>query len=226
MLWNWANSATRVFILDLDGTLIPSAEMDNECFWQAVSARLGSRCGLPVLQDFKHVTDSGILEEWCIRELGRPPRTQETEDIKQHFVQLLSSAFDRRPGFFEPLPGVVDWLESVRNSDHVLAGIATGGWEISARLKLKLSGLDRFVLPMASSDDAVSRTDIMQIAAQRTLGHQTDSNADFTYVGDGEWDVRASRELDWKFVGIAQGVHAKRLEQAGAKSILANFIKP
>ena len=225
MLWEWVNSGTQVFILDLDGTLMPSAEIDNECFWQAVFACFGKQGQLPDLHQFKHVTDSGILDEWCKRELGRQPRAAETRQIKQHFGQLLESAFDRQPGHFTPLAGVTQWLEAVAANDEVYAGIATGGWQHSARLKLRLSGLDRFCLPLASSDDAVERTAIMRIAARRTLAQKTDDNTVFTYVGDGAWDLEASRELNWKFIGIATGTRAEQLKLAGAAMVRVNFCK-
>ena len=225
MLWEWLNSGTQVFILDLDGTLIPSAEIDNECFWRAVYACFDMPFRLPDLHEFKHVTDSGILDEWCLRELGRPPGTRETGQIKRHFEQLLKSAFTRQPEHFSPLAGVVEWLEAAAANDRVYTGIATGGWEHSARLKLKLSGLDRFGLPLASADDAVERAEIMRIAAQRTLGQQADDNTAFTYVGDGAWDLKASRELNWKFIGIASGTRATQLKLAGATLIRVDFSK-
>ena len=119
---------------------------------------------------------------------------------------------------------VIDWLEKVQEHDRVFAGIATGGWGHSARLKLKLAGLARFDLPLASSDDAVARTDIMQIAARRILDHQWDDEAVFTYVGDGTWDLKASQTLDWNFIGIAVGARAALLKQAGATHIQADFL--
>jgi len=225
MLWEWLNSGTQVFILDLDGTLIPSAEIDNECFWQAVFDCFDMPGNLPDLHGFKHVTDSGILDEWCRQELGRAASAGETRRIKQHFEQLLDAAFDRQPEHFRPLPGVVEWLEAATSFDHVYTGIATGGWEHSARLKLKLSGLDRYELPLASSDDAVERTQIMRIAAQRTAGQHAHDNSVFTYVGDGAWDLEASRKLDWKFIGIASGTRAEQLRLAGAGVVNVNFCK-
>ena len=225
MLWEWVNSGTQVFILDLDGTLMPTAEIDNECFWRAVFDCLGDPGQLPELHEFTNVTDSGILDEWCVSTLGRSPSQQETMQIKYDFGQLLESAFTDQPEEFSPVPGVVEWLEAVREHEHVLAGIATGGWQHSALLKLNLSGLDRFELPLASSDDAIKRTEIMQIAARRTFDQPTAVQAGFTYIGDGTWDLKASRELDWQFIGIASGDRAKQLRRAGAGQILKNFCK-
>jgi len=226
MLWEWEKSANRVYILDLDGTLMPSAEIDNVCYWRAVCGVFDKPDQPPDLHCFEHVTDSGILQEWCMRELGRPPRTDEIMRIKRHFAQLLETSFHTRPMDFGPVPGVAEWLAAIGSSDKAHAGIATGGWEHSARLKLKLSGLESFDLPLASSDDAVSRTDIMRIAAQRTLGRPAAKDTGFTYVGDGVWDLQASRELEWGFVGIASGIRALQLTSAGATEVRENFCKP
>lgn len=225
MLWEWENSAGRVYILDLDGTLMPTADIDNLCFWQAVATVYGTPYRVPELRGFKHVTDSGILREWCLREQGRPPREAEIRQVKQLFEQGLLSAYREQPADFSPLPGVTDWLDAVHASRTTLAGIATGGWTHSARLKLKLSGLERYGLPLASSDDAVARTDIMRVAALRTLGHAAPQNTAFVYIGDGVWDLHASRELDWGFIGIANGARATQLERAGATEIRANFCR-
>jgi phosphoglycolate phosphatase-like HAD superfamily hydrolase len=225
MLWKWANTGKQIYILDLDGTLMPSAGIDNECFWQAVFSCFGDRDSLPEPGEFRHVTDSGILDEWCTRELGRSASVEETRQIRLRFLQLLNSASIRQPSHFSPLPGVVNWLEAVYENSNVYAGIATGGWGHSARLKLELSGLDRFDLSLASSDDAISRTKIMQIAAQKTLLNQPKDNPVITYVGDGTWDLQASQTLNWNFIGIASGVRAAELKQAGAVCILDDFCK-
>ena len=156
-------------------------------------------------------------------ELGRLPGKDETRQIKHRFSQLLESVFRREPEHFSPLPGVEAWLEAAINHDHVHVGVATGGWQHSEKLQLRLSGLSRFELPLASSDDATTRTEIMQIAKQRTLGDKADTKTSFTYVGDGAWDLKASRELGWKFVGIASGERAEQLRLAGADQISQNF---
>jgi len=223
MLWQWANNSTRVFILDLDGTLIPSAEIDNQCFWQAVFEQFDVHGPLPDLHDFKNVTDNGILGEWCSLELGHTASDDETRQIKKRFLQLLEQASIQQPVHFNPLAGVEDWLLAVQDAPHVFAGIATGGWGHSARLKLELSGLDRFKLPLASSDDAIARADIMQIAAGKVQELHGAEGAALTYIGDGAWDYQASQLLDWGFIGIASGPQAAHLRNAGAGHVQADF---
>jgi len=223
MLWQWANDRIHVFILDLDGTLLPSAEIDDQCFWSAVFECFGARQSLPDLQGFKHVTDSGILNEWCLNEIGRLPTTEESGQIRHVFEHQLKTAFEQNPQHFSPLPGVVDWLTMVSEHTQVSAGIATGGWSHSAYLKLKLSGLDRFELPLTSSDEAVARADIMQLAAKKVVNSNDSSETIFTYVGDGTWDFQASRQLGWDFIGIASGQAATLLQQAGVTCIRKDF---
>jgi phosphoglycolate phosphatase-like HAD superfamily hydrolase len=42
-------------------------------------------------------------------------------------------------------------------------------------------------------------------------------------VGDGKWDLQASLELGWEFIGIASGKQAARLKEAGAKHVQTDF---
>jgi phosphoglycolate phosphatase-like HAD superfamily hydrolase len=217
----------NIFILDIDGTLMPSNVIDNECFWRAVDEVIGGAGTGPDLHGFEHVTDAGILLEWMQREHGRSASRQEEKEIKQRFLDQLILAAHRRPQWFTPLPGLMKWLRSCREKRDSNLAIATGGWAHSARFKLEFAGLDEFDLPLASSDDAVSRTNIMQIALQRSLGSPIEqghsSDASITYFGDGIWDYTASRALGWRFIGIASGSQAERLSRAGAGEIYEDF---
>ena len=48
-------------------------EIDNQCYWEAIHEVYGFRSGDEELINFRHVSDSGILQEWCQRSLGREP---------------------------------------------------------------------------------------------------------------------------------------------------------
>lgn len=77
------------------------------------------------------------------------------------------------------------------SSDHHAIAIATGGWRESAQLKLDAAGLNRFGIPLATSDDAPDRKEIMRIV----LGHLGSGFDSITYYGDGQWDRIASQAL-------------------------------
>ena len=208
-----------------------SAGPENRRACSLLTAEVNVRYVWDVVQDIKVgesgyayvVSDSGILQEWCRRELGRNATTPETSQIRQRFLQFLQSAPDKH---FKPLAGVESWLQKVEGSPGIFAAIATGGWRHSARHKLKESGLDRFKLALASSDDAIERTKIMQIAAEKLIKSQRLEHAIISYVGDGVWDLQASQALNWNFIGIASGDQAQRLKKAGAANIYTDFTQP
>ena len=102
------------------------------------------------------------------------------------------------------IAGAKRLVERLLDLPNVRVGIATGGWEPTALLKLTHVGIGVRRLGFASSSDARARTDIMRIAAHRAMGGAEYLRA--TYFGDGAWDRRASTELGYDFVAIGGGV--------------------
>ena len=43
------------------------------------------------------------------------------------------------------------------------------------------------------------------------------------YIGDGLWDIRASRSLGIPFIGVGRGEREKMLRAAGAKIVVPDF---
>lgn len=207
------------YILDLDGTLMPSHEVDNDCYWQAVEAVFETPARVHDLQAYTHVTDMGILSQWGRERLGREPTANEVEDVRELFLRYLQEVARNDPRHFEPTPGVEAWL--ARLAGECSLAIATGGWAKTAQFKLEKSGLARFELPLSSADDATSRENIMRHAQGRlAVGAMAGS---ITYVGDGPWDLRAAQQLGWAFIGIARGQRAATLRAAGADRVFADF---
>jgi hypothetical protein len=71
-------------------------------------------------------------------------------------------------------------------------------------MKLDAAGFLGLNFPISSSDDAHSRTDIMEICASR-MKFPIDR---FVYTGDAQWDLQAAKKLGWGFIGVG-----KRLEK-------------
>ena len=206
-------------ILDLDGTLMPTHDLDNRCYWLAVDDLFQTGPEPRDLHGFQRVTDDGILDEWGERTLDRHLTAEEREAIKQRFLERLEEAAENEPEAFRPFPGVMDWLAA--QAPGSLA-IATGGWRHTAAFKLAVAGLDRLDLPLSGSDDAPTRTGIM-LAAQGQLAPDR-QQATPTYFGDGAWDLAASRELAWHFIGVARGDRAEALVRAGAEQVIEDFL--
>ena len=105
--------------------------------------------------------------------------------------------------------------------------LASGDWESSARHKLAAASLPVDGLPAAFCDSADSRTEIMRHSLRRALQHyRRPGFAQIVYVGDASWDVRASRELGWEFVGIASGPKPAQLRALGARHVFPDYRRP
>lgn len=102
--------------------------------------------------------------------------------------------------------------------------IASGGWRISATLKLKAAGIEVDDFPAAFADDGLSREEILQAAVLKAqMLYQQSHFARIVSVGDGLWDVRTARNLRFPFLGIGSGEGEKKLRRAGATHVIKDF---
>ena len=183
-------------VFDIDGTLLESATVDDVLYKKAVLAILGDVRFRPTLADYTYVSDSGILQEILIdNAIDDDPGL--IAAIKSHFVGSLQSHVATH-GPFPEIPGARSMLRRLSESSVHRVAYATGGWRASAQLKLASAGLAEFSFPLASSDDAHDRAEIMKIALA-SLGTRFDS---VTYYGDGPWDQEACVRLGWDFVAV------------------------
>ncbi len=187
-------------ILDIDGTLLNSSDLDGTLYLAAVRKVLGqakvrSNWGL-----YQNVTDRGILEE-ILDDNSLPKRIATLTAVRDIFIESLGQHIDQYGPFFE-IPGAKAFVSSLRASDSHCVAYATGGWSASASIKLKSAGFPLDGIPLASSDDYPERPAIMTHALNQ-LGGDFQS---VTYYGDGEWDEAASRSLGWKFMPVGEKV--------------------
>jgi len=213
----------HLVVFDIDGTLTDTNQVDSVCYWRAVCEVLGLAGDRPDWSGFRYVTDVGIAAEICERRLGRQPSRAEIEAIEERLVALLEAALEHEDPAAYQIPGSSEIVSALSNSSEFGVALATGGLRSSAELKLRRAGLPCASTPLASSNDAVSRENILRIAAGRAAGKYATKFTGFTYVGDGVWDVKAARELGWGFVGIGAGEQAERLRQAGAEIIVPQY---
>jgi phosphoglycolate phosphatase-like HAD superfamily hydrolase len=213
----------HLVVFDIDGTLTDTNLVDGQCYWRAVSEVLGLSGDQPDWSDFHHVTDVGIAGELCMRHLGRQLSSLEIEAIGSRLAALLDLVLAREDPTAHQIPGSAEILTALSKSSKFAVAFATGGLRVSAELKLHRAGLPFALIPFASSNDALPRADILRIAAGRAAEKYATQFATFTYVGDGVWDVKAARELGWRFMGIGSGRQANRLRQAGADIVVPDY---
>jgi phosphoglycolate phosphatase-like HAD superfamily hydrolase len=193
----------HLVMFDIDGTLVDSAGFDAELYVEAVRSVLDVEIGSD-WSAYEHVSDSGILEQ-VLRDRQLGGETAElAARVQQHFVDLVRDYLRRSPDTVREIAGAKRLVERLLELPNVRVGIATGGWEPTARLKLGHVGIDLRRVGFASSSDARARTEIMQLAALRALQGGTFERA--TYFGDGAWDLRASAALGYDFVAVGKAV--------------------
>jgi beta-phosphoglucomutase-like phosphatase (HAD superfamily) len=212
-------------MFDLDGTLADTMQADEECFVQALSDVFGFKNVNTDWSAYRHATDSGILYELFESRLHRIPNQTEILQFQNQFIELLKKSAQNSEGF-ELIAGVEIVLSELAGRKNFGIALATGGWKISAEWKLKAAKLDFQFHAAAFADDDISRESIMECAQQRALKHYRQVGFDSViYVGDGVWDVRASKNLGYRFVGIGGETRAERLRSAGAKIVLQDYLE-
>ncbi|WP_310424130.1 HAD family hydrolase [Chamaesiphon sp. VAR_48_metabat_135_sub] len=214
----------HLIMFDLDGTLVDSTTIDSDCYLQALVDVFGFDLDRidRNWSNYPHITDAGILQTLCQTELGRDPNVAEISYYQQRFLELLTITVSKQP--LQPIFGAKEILDRLNAEPNYAIALATGAWEQTAQFKLQQTGLDKIIVPMACSDDARARTDIMKCAYQRSIEFYQQSQFEtVTYVGDGVWDGVASKHLDYHFVGIGTGKRVVDLLATGAKCVFPHY---
>lgn len=198
----------NLVVFDLDGTLLDTNAVDDECFVRAWR-EVGIDCSGQDWSSFEHVTDAGIANALLTGVMNAGETLQR---VKALFIELLGRAADERPRAFCAIAGAADMLQRLEGAGWA-AVVATGAWEASAMLKLRAAALP--TLPLASADDHPSREGIVR----RALALAGDRFLRVVLVGDAPWDVEVARRLSLPFVGIGD---ERRLR--GASHVLPHFV--
>jgi beta-phosphoglucomutase-like phosphatase (HAD superfamily) len=105
----------RLVMFDIDGTLIETMKVDEECFVRSFKDVFGFA---DIDTDWSHyprTTDSAIFHDVFTARIGRSPTAQEVWQFRQHFIQLLAAASSQSP--FAPVAG----------ADRLLSRLAQSG---------------------------------------------------------------------------------------------------
>jgi phosphoglycolate phosphatase-like HAD superfamily hydrolase len=211
----------RLIVFDVDGTLTRTTRVDALCYVRAVSEQFAVDVDTH-WSAYRHSTDAGILSEILERH-GMAQTPEAVAAVRERFRALLAAAIGADPACCREVPGAAALIQYLRQLPHLGVAIATGSWEMSARLKLHHANIAIDHLPFASSDDAPSREEILRIACARAAVRSGTRFDSVIYVGDAPWDVSAARALNFRFIGIGCDGGPERLRAAGCSVILKDF---
>lgn len=203
-------AAITLVVFDLDGTLVESDEFDGALYAKAVRDVLN----VDVDEDwsgYRHVTDSGILNEILDRHAVGSGRVGVHVAVRERFAALVEDHLAERQGWLPEVPGAAAFVNGLLADPEAVVAVATGGWRETAAMKLRAIRLDPGALHLSSASDAVSRVEIMRRAERRAMAGRQASRR--FYFGNQPWDREASRSLGWEFVGIgAKVAHCLRFD--------------
>jgi len=214
----------KLAIFDIDGTLTNTNSVDNECFVKALSEAHYITGINTDWATYPHTTDSGITLQIFQEKFGRDPEDPELDKFKSCFVNMLTEQYESNSSSFTEIAGASVALSRLKRESDWAVAIATGCWRESALLKLRAAQIDIDGIPAAFAEDGLSRAEILRSAVSQSLEqHRLSSFARTVSIGDGVWDVRTARLLNFAFLGVANGEQAASLDRAGAKHVIEDF---
>ena len=194
-------------MFDIDGTLIESCSFDADCYLEAVKYVTGFELNTDWAL-YKNITDSGILDEFLKMKDLLEKRELLHNQVREKFTQLISQHLKKNPVC--EVEGAIEFIKQLQLRKDVEIAIATGGWEETAKSKLKCAGFNISGVAFASSSDDFQRTNVMKVAESRCTNKSYVSK---TYLGDGSWDKKASEELSYNFVLVGNNLeHSKQID--------------
>ncbi|MFI4937419.1 MAG: HAD family hydrolase [Candidatus Berkiellales bacterium] len=215
----------HLIIFDIDGTLIHSHDQEIPCFEAALAEVTGITNIEHDIDCYPHITDLGIAMTCIERHLKRSATQEELAIFEMRFYERLVQTFATTS--IRTLPGAAQLFDELNKYNDVALAIATGCFHRIAQLKLTHSKLPILQLPIASTNDSFDRTLILQKALNKAKMHyQRNDFKSITYIGDGPWDIKAVKALQWKFIGVASSFSELELRQWGAQCIIPDFLSP
>lgn len=209
-------------IFDLDGTLVYSNRIDSQCFAETYQTIYGRAFPSIDWHTYPHVTDTSIFATVIQQQFDREATPEEVDRFQHAFVELLRQHRQARPEAFCTVPGARELVHYLQAHPAYAVGIATGGWQRPALLKLEHVGIDRRPIFLRGADGLHRREDILDTVRQQALtAHPFIQKV--VYIGDAKWDVTTTRNLQMDFVGIRREGDHEHLLREGATQVISDY---
>ena len=213
----------RVWLFDIDGTLLSTDGAAREAFSRALGEVFGVDDDLGGIA-FAGRTDPLILGDVLARHgLGPGPAERERfwRSTYAHMAALL------RPERGRVLPGVEPLLARVAAEPAWTAALLTGNNAEMARVKLGHFGLERWFAFGAFGDEAPDRDRLARVAVARAAERLGAAPWQCVVIGDTEHDIACARAAGAWAVAVATGtVSAAALEARRPDLLLADLSEP
>jgi phosphoglycolate phosphatase-like HAD superfamily hydrolase len=215
----------RLVLWDVDGTLVDSARLGREAFFEAFEDVVGRPPAAMV--PFAGRTDLEIAHD-LFEQNGVGDGEALLDRFEEALVRAMAARLDTLASDGRALPGTSEILERLHGERGVIQSLLTGNVERNAMLKLQPFGLARWIefgCGGYGSDHRV-RGELVAIARARaeTAHGVTIEPRDVVLIGDTPLDVAAAREGGARAVGVATGPYDQEaLAASGADAVLPDL---
>lgn len=209
------SSERNLVIFDVDGTLVDSHPVDNDSFDCAFTKCTGKKLTAETWSKFEEVTAKAIVHQ-ALGGNSADSEKMEASICEGYLNGLQVHHYGNRESI-RPSAGALEMLAALQANRAYGVAIATGCWRETALFKLDVAGFDIREIPFACASDRYRRDEIIALAAERA----EIPIARAVYVGDGVWDLKASKKLGIPFIGVGRRIDL--LRDAGAEHVLEDW---
>lgn len=199
----------RLFLFDIDGTLIAGHGVGRLALTQAMQETYGT-AGAYERYDFRGMTDPRIVRD-LLRGAGISEERIQTRlptcfDLYVDHLEALIADGHR----VDVMPGIADLVRGLASRQDAMVGLLTGNIERGARAKLRPTGLLPFFRVGAYGSDDADRRRLPAVARERAeaLVGRSFPFDQMTIIGDTPLDIDCARSCGAVAVGVATGQHA------------------
>jgi phosphoglycolate phosphatase-like HAD superfamily hydrolase len=212
----------ELIIFDVDGTLVYSEKRDSRAFAATYEQVYDKPFPSIDWRQFPHVTDNIIFGTVIKQHFQRVPTAEETTAFQSVYMDALRLARKQQPADYQEVPGARQAVQQLQQAD-CLIGVGTGGWKTPAHIKLSHVGITVEDRLFSGGDGKPNREAILEeaIAAAETLNGGPLSRV--VYLGDAEWDVRTTRNMQIDFVGVRRSGDLDTLHALGAETVIQDY---
>lgn len=191
----------RVFLFDIDGTLLSANRVGASALSRALSEEFGVE-NPDTRVTFSGRTDRSLTIE--LLELNRvEPSIEHCGRLRRRYVSLIGGELRRQGGIV--LPGVRQLLTAMSRREDIPMAIMTGNFPETATRKLEHFDLRRWFSWISGGDLHIDRDDLARKTAaivQRRYGAKV---KEMVVVGDTPADIRCGNAIGAKTIAVATG---------------------
>ncbi len=211
-------------LFDIDGTLLLTQNAGRDAMIEAGRALFGEAFTL------EGVEIAGRLDPLIFAEAAQRCGIEQAhhhhDRFRDAYRDTLEQRFRRNPTA-QLLPGAGELVDAVRRVESMTAGLLTGNYPETGRLKISSAGLDPSLFTVAAwGSDGGHRRELVVVAFReyrRVIGREIDPS-DVVIIGDTPHDIDCAQANGCRSIGVSTGrFDRETLGRAGADLVVEDL---